>query len=174
VKKAKDCKYTCDGCSDSFDRDRVLEMPAEEGGLIFLCETCEGKKTSLNIWQEDHGFFVGSCIKLVYEKNKGLKYIACAANNARSDYGVVDEVKDKDIFVVALFSNNKANDTQIDGNHYTKQSMQPWDYITAHNMTFLEGNIIKYVSRYKDKNGVKDLEKARHYLDKLIEVTNAK
>ena len=49
--------------------------------------------------------------------------------------------------------------------------IQPWDYIVANDMGYLAGNIIKYVTRYKDKNGVEDLKKARHYLDKLIEVT---
>lgn len=59
---------------------------------------------------------------------------------------------------------------QVGGNHYSKKSIQPWDYIVSNNMGYLAGNIIKYVSRYKDKNGVEDLKKAMHYLEKLIEV----
>jgi hypothetical protein len=62
-----------------------------------------------------------------------------------------------------------ANDRQVDGKHYQLE-IQPWDYITMNRLGYLEGNIIKYVTRYKEKNGVKDLEKARHYIDKLIEV----
>jgi hypothetical protein len=62
-----------------------------------------------------------------------------------------------------------ANDKQVDGEHYQK-AIQPWDYITLNHLGYLEGNIIKYVTRYKEKNGVKDLEKARHYIDKLIEI----
>jgi len=62
-----------------------------------------------------------------------------------------------------------ANDKQVDGEHY-KLGIQPWDYITVNRLGYLEGNIIKYVTRYKEKNGIKDLEKARHYIDKLIEV----
>lgn len=63
---------------------------------------------------------------------------------------------------------NTANTTQVGGSHYQK-AIQPWDYIIANNLGYLEGNIIKYVSRYKEKNGKQDLEKAKHYLDKLIE-----
>lgn len=64
-----------------------------------------------------------------------------------------------------------ANDQQVGGRHYIDKPFQPWDFIVGNKMGFLEGNIIKYVSRYKEKNGVEDLIKASHYLDKLIEVT---
>ena len=53
--------------------------------------------------------------------------------------------------------------------HYTKCKIEPIDYIVENNMDFLEGNIIKYVSRYKYKNGVEDLKKAMTYLNWLIE-----
>lgn len=60
------------------------------------------------------------------------------------------------------------NSKQVAGTHYTNQKIQPWDFIIANNLGYLEGNIIKYISRYKDKNGVQDLLKAQHYLEKLI------
>ena len=63
-----------------------------------------------------------------------------------------------------------ANDNQVSGTHYKYKDIQPWDYIAANNLGYFEGNIVKYVSRWKDKGGVDDLEKARHYLDKLIEM----
>ena len=62
-----------------------------------------------------------------------------------------------------------ANDRQVDGDHYKNRAIQPWDYIVANKLGFLEGNIVKYVTRHGEKNGLADLEKARHYLDKLIE-----
>ena len=65
-----------------------------------------------------------------------------------------------------------ANDTQVGGSHYKGAEIQPWDFVAANNLGFFEGNIIKYVSRWKDKGGVEDLKKARHYLDKLIELSN--
>jgi len=52
--------------------------------------------------------------------------------------------------------------------HYTNGSIEPIDYITANSMNFLEGNIVKYVTRYKYKNGKEDLLKAEFYLKRLI------
>ena len=60
---------------------------------------------------------------------------------------------------------------QVGGDHYSKKEIQPWDFILANNMGYLEGNIIKYISRWKDKGGIADLYKAQHYLEKLIEVS---
>jgi hypothetical protein len=54
---------------------------------------------------------------------------------------------------------------------YYKRSIQVTDFIIDYDMNFLEGNIIKYVTRYKNKNGIEDLEKAKWYLEKLIECT---
>ena len=64
------------------------------------------------------------------------------------------------------------NDRQVEGDHYKKLEIQTWDYITANNIGYMEGNVIKYVTRWKDKGGLKDLLKAKHYLDKLIEDAN--
>lgn len=64
----------------------------------------------------------------------------------------------------------KANDTQVGGQHYKAKTIQPWDFIAANGLGYFEGNIVKYVSRWRDKGGLDDLRKARHYLDKLIEL----
>lgn len=58
---------------------------------------------------------------------------------------------------------------QVGGDHYSKMKIQPIDFITANGIGYIEGNIIKYVCRYKSKNGVEDLKKAQHYLQMLIE-----
>jgi hypothetical protein len=68
-----------------------------------------------------------------------------------------------------------ANQTQVGGTHYTTKSIQPWEAMQAWMSEeefcgFLRGNCLKYLVRYKDKGGVEDLRKARHYLDKLIEM----
>ena len=65
---------------------------------------------------------------------------------------------------------SSVNSIQHGGTHYKDKSMQPWDYIAANNLGYFEGNIVKYVSRWREKGGVEDLRKARHYLDKLIEL----
>ena len=56
--------------------------------------------------------------------------------------------------------------------HYT-QGIEMWDYAMSHNLDFFEGNVLKYVTRWKHKGGVEDLLKAKQYLDKLIEKANA-
>lgn len=53
--------------------------------------------------------------------------------------------------------------------HYTQYQIQPMEFIGKNNIGYIEGNIIKYVCRYKLKNGIEDLHKAAHYLEKLIE-----
>ncbi len=63
-----------------------------------------------------------------------------------------------------------ALDTQVDGDHYKTKAIQPVEYIHANNLGFCEGNVVKYITRWRDKNGIKDLEKARHYLDILIQL----
>lgn len=60
-------------------------------------------------------------------------------------------------------------DIQVGGEHYKKLGIQPVEYILANDIPFIEGNVIKYVTRWKDKGGIKDLEKAKHFLEILIE-----
>lgn len=61
------------------------------------------------------------------------------------------------------------NSVQIGGSHYKELRIQPWDFCIANSLGFLRGNIVRYVCRYKNKNGVEDLEKAKHYILKLVE-----
>ncbi len=63
---------------------------------------------------------------------------------------------------------------QVGGDHYSKLAIQPVTYINANGLSYLQGNVIKYVTRYKDKNGLQDLEKAKHYIDMLIELEEKK
>lgn len=53
---------------------------------------------------------------------------------------------------------------QIGGNHYTNKKIQPIDYITENKLPYCEGNVVKYVTRHKEKNGAEDIKKAIHYL----------
>jgi hypothetical protein len=59
---------------------------------------------------------------------------------------------------------------QVGGDHYKKYKIQPVEYVHANSIPFIEGSIIKYVTRWRDKNGVKDLEKAKHFIDLLIDL----
>lgn len=61
-------------------------------------------------------------------------------------------------------------DTQEGGSHYKSMNIQPVEYIHANGLGYCEGAIIKYVSRWRNKNGIEDLKKARHFIDLLIEL----
>jgi hypothetical protein len=58
---------------------------------------------------------------------------------------------------------------QEGGDHYSKHTIQPYTFITANGLSFFQGNVIKYVVRYKDKNGIEDLKKIIHYCELEIE-----
>jgi hypothetical protein len=64
----------------------------------------------------------------------------------------------------------KANDQQIGGTHYLGVPVQTWDFIAANGLGYFEGNIVKYITRWREKGGLADLLKASHYLQKLIEL----
>ena len=67
-------------------------------------------------------------------------------------------------------SQESALDKQESGNHYKDKAIQPIVYIHANNLGFCEGNVVKYVTRHKDKNGAADIRKAIHYLELLLEL----
>src|SRR5713101_4813643 len=64
-----------------------------------------------------------------------------------------------------------ANEKQIGGQHY-KSKIEHWDYVIANGIPYMEAQIIKYLTRWRSKNGMEDLYKAKHFLEKLIEVEN--
>lgn len=66
------------------------------------------------------------------------------------------------------FFGGQAQSHQVGGDHY-RRAIQPWDIISEWELNFWEGNIQKYLLRHRFKNRKEDLEKARHYLDYLIE-----
>ena len=66
--------------------------------------------------------------------------------------------------------NTSALDVQIGGVHYAAKAIQPVQYIHANDIGFFEGNVIKYVTRWKDKGGLEDLRKAKHYIELLLEL----
>ena len=56
-------------------------------------------------------------------------------------------------------------DKQIGGNHYKDFHIQPYEFISKNNLSFFQGNVIKYVCRYMNKNGIEDLDKIIHYCE---------
>lgn len=134
-----------------FDCDNCKHSNSIDGAVPKPCKTCERG--------EQHG----TC----WEPLTGVTSRDQAFAAARATIGT-------NTTSVTVTTKPDANSRQVAGDHYKDKAIQPWDYITSNGLGYLEGNIVKYVSRWRDKGGVADLEKARHYLDKLIELQCAK
>jgi hypothetical protein len=65
-----------------------------------------------------------------------------------------------------------SNKRQVGGDHY-RTLIQHWDYVWVNNLDYFQGQIIKYVTRWEKKNGIEDLKKAQHFLEKYIELLEA-
>ena len=61
-------------------------------------------------------------------------------------------------------------DVQVGGGHYKDSKIQPIEYIHANNLGYCEANVVKYISRWRSKGGLQDLEKVKHYVDLLIKL----
>jgi hypothetical protein len=66
-----------------------------------------------------------------------------------------------------------ALEKQVGGSHYKDMAIQPIEYIHKNGLGFCEGNIVKYITRWKTKNGIEDLKKVIHYAELLIQMENA-
>ena len=69
----------------------------------------------------------------------------------------------------AFYGDDGAKARQVGGSHYKDCAIQPIEFILKNGLGFCEGNVVKYVTRWRAKGGIADLEKARHYIDLLIE-----
>ena len=65
----------------------------------------------------------------------------------------------------------KASEKQIGGSHYKDCAIQPVDYIVKNKLDFLEGNVVKYITRHKEKDGPEDIKKVIHYAQLILELT---
>lgn len=96
-------------------------------------------------------------------------------NPAHTDALTPEEREEMERMVIASMLNKGSNgtsalDVQVAGDHYKKLKIQPVEYIHTNGIPFIEGCIIKYASRWRDKGGIKDLEKIKHFVDLLIEL----
>lgn len=76
------------------------------------------------------------------------------------------------LYITEIYGPDKQTslEQQVGGKHYKNFAIQPVEFIHKNNLGFIVGNIIKYICRYKDKNGIEDLQKAKHYIDILIQL----
>ena len=95
-------------------------------------------------------------------------------NYPNLSWGEYKQMKEWDVENrMAKVSNKKysfieAYNNPIDPDHYYFE-IEPWDFIHANKLDFAQGNVIKYICRYKNKNGIEDLKKAKQYIEMLIE-----
>lgn len=102
--------------------------------------------------------------------NQGV-YVDIGDTRANT-YLEFDEIRlspSKDIKTTVEKVEQKAFETQVGGGHYAKLKIQPMQYCLENNLNYAQSNAIKYITRYKDKNGKQDLEKAIHCLQLLME-----
>lgn len=81
-----------------------------------------------------------------------------------------DKVSPDGRVTVDVFQQPSATSHQVGGDHYRDLAIQPVEYIHRNGLGFVEGSVVKYVTRWRKKNGVEDLLKARHFLNLLIEM----
>tara|TARA_B100000242_G_C42659106_1_gene309416 strand:- start:247 stop:492 length:246 start_codon:yes stop_codon:yes gene_type:complete len=65
----------------------------------------------------------------------------------------------------SMFDEAFPQNRQIGGDHYKDMAIQPFEFISKNELTFFQGNVVKYVCRYKRKNGIQDLKKIIHYCE---------
>ena len=105
------------------------------------------------------------CNNCLYESVHGDQRPCVTCDAGGSNWVMSPQYKPENVAFI-----KRALDIQVAGNHYKELAIQPVEYIYANNIGYFEGNVIKYVSRWRNKNGIKDLEKAKHYIDLLIEL----
>lgn len=97
---------------------------------------------------------------LVWQRKETLNDKVASAETARQADKVLKEI---------LEGGGSAWDTQVGGDHYKKYKIQPMEFALKNNLNPLQHSVLKYVMRHEDKNGKQDLEKAKHYIDLMIE-----
>jgi hypothetical protein len=81
-----------------------------------------------------------------------------------------DMLASKETKEIVDIVSGSALDKQISGTHYKGCKIQPIEYIHANNLDYFQGNVVKYVTRHKDKNAAADIKKAIHYLELILEL----
>ena len=114
---------------------------------------------------------------LTYEENFDKLYQDMINYEEQANMGMMDDaiketVKSKGFIKTDLKKQAlKATLKQVGGSHYKDCKIQPVEYIVGNNLTFLEGNIIKYITRHRRKGeGRKDIEKVIHYAEMILEM----
>ena len=114
-----------------------------------------------NRWEEDFGLFAGDVVQIISNHeddrvvvvSKTGKHVWCFTDQLSS--GSDESSKETQTYNPLI--------AQEGGGHYKDRGIQPLEYTMKNNLSFCEGNVVKYISRYKSKNGIEDLAKVIHY-----------
>lgn len=111
------------------------------------------------------GTYVIKSVSLKTCELEGLNFMAWSVDRfvKTHEYSAAENIKEP-----------TALEVQHGGGHYKGMSIQPVEFIHANNIGYMEGNAIKYLCRWQLKNGLEDLNKAKHYIELLIEMENAR
>ena len=112
-------------------------------------------------WEKDFGLYIGDVVQItsICEGNKAVvvsktgKHVWCFTDQLSS--GSAESSKETQAYNPLI--------AQEGGGHYKDRGIQPLEYTMKNNLSFCEGNVVKYISRYKSKNGIEDLAKVIHY-----------
>ncbi|MDP3322676.1 MAG: DUF3310 domain-containing protein [Hydrogenophaga sp.] len=158
----------CKGFECAKDLSTMLSNLHKEG-LISRTFAPPGGQSKFMYWNEPHGFNLADASDATdYVRPEAVQAITENLAQFFDDKGPLPAFNEiaKPINVTPV---KIALNTQEGGSHYKDMKIQPVEYIIANGLGFCEGSVVKYVSRWKNKNGVEDLKKARHFLDILIE-----
>lgn len=114
--------------------------------------------------------YLGAVVEIVQLNNDNSEDEQC---NARYSGGGIWWYSEDELEILdkeGVTTAKSALDKQISGSHYKGCKIQPVEYIQANELDYLQGNVIKYVTRHKLKNGKADIEKAIHYLELILEL----
>ena len=169
LSKDKDGNLLCAPCSQAYDAGRV---PKKEPATNFFCSQCK--------YESSWPFSVcGKCGAYGYCLDKrlprdGESTLSVSLNSDAPNKGWrcgdCGERMDSEL----MCSCDKNKNKQPDNSHYTRGGIEPWTYIQANDLNFFEGSVVKYITRWRHKNGVEDLRKARVYIDELIRQEESK
>jgi len=152
---------------EAFGYNESFESIESDEEQIFPCcresieSECKCEKVEINIKENDDGV---QALREFFEK------IPEDFDLTTAEIKVVKAPEDAPVFINPF--KKSALDTQIAGDHY-QTAIQPIEYIHANNLGFIEGCVVKYISRFRSKNGKEDLLKIKHYVDLLIELEYA-
>lgn len=173
--KEKEAELIIEGILDAF-----IYEPFETGEFFRVQDTTRGRVGSMAGYMQDNRRYIEfKGIRLVASRLAWRVYHGCWPNNlidhinGDSSDNRIENLREADYSINNLNTikhreASGADSHQIAGTHY-QTAIEPWNYIHRNGMGYLDGNVIKYISRYKRKNGLQDLKKAQHYLEKLIE-----